>query len=292
MIELIALNYRNTLRYNLFSKILSQVMLACLALNIFGCSAYRIEDTIKNTPLTIKVITTEHFKHKVLSKQANDGSHLKRAPLHIYIEGDGKPWLHSRRISLDPSPKKTIMLSLMLQDESQSVYLGRPCYFQTKDPLCTPKWWTNARYSEKVVQSMNLAISLVKAPGRSIVLIGHSGGGTLATLIAARRQDVTALITIAANMDTQAWASYHEYSPLTDSLNPAALPSLPDKIKQVHLVGEDDTNTPPEMLIAALHRQHAQINVIPSADHNCCWETIWPTIWPTILKKIRRPKKP
>jgi pimeloyl-ACP methyl ester carboxylesterase len=44
-----------------------------------------------------------------------------------------------------------------------------------------------------------------RTDSRRIGLIGYSGGGALATLIAERRGDVAWLITIAANLDLAAW---------------------------------------------------------------------------------------
>ena len=48
--------------------------------------------------------------------------------LHVYLEGDGTPWLHRFRVADDPTPRRPVMLGLMALDKSPALYLGRPCY--------------------------------------------------------------------------------------------------------------------------------------------------------------------
>lgn len=78
------------------------------------------------------------------------------------------------------------------------------------------------------------------AVDKPVILVGHSGGGVLATLIAQRSPQVTAVVTLAAPLDTDRWTASHGYSPLYDSINPAQLPSRAD-IYQLHLTGSQDT---------------------------------------------------
>lgn len=78
------------------------------------------------------------------------------------------------------------------------------------------------------------------AGDKPVILVGHSGGGVLATLIAQRSPKVTALVTLAAPLDTDSWTSSHGYSPLYDSISPVKLPSRAD-IYQLHLTGSQDT---------------------------------------------------
>jgi pimeloyl-ACP methyl ester carboxylesterase len=112
-----------------------------------------------------------------------------------------------------------------------------------------------------------------------VTLIGYSGGGTLAWLMAKEMKEVTAVITIAANLDVELWTSLHGYTPLTDSLNPAALPPLPERIRQIHFVGGRDRNVPPRVPRSfAVRHPSATIIQVPEFDHTCCWVKEWPAL--------------
>lgn len=206
----------------------------------------------------------------------------RRGPLHVYLEGDGTPWMTRTRIASDPTARKPVALRLMTLDQNPSLYLGRPCYNgMAASPSCTAWFWTNGRYSERVVGAMAAAIRRFQRDHRSegVRLIGYSGGGVLAMLLAEKLDSVDALVTVAANLDTDAWTKLHGYTHLSSSLNPAKRAGLPAHIRQLHLAGADDGNVPPELVRSALGAQKSPIVVeIPNVDHGCCWETLWPSI--------------
>lgn len=96
--------------------------------------------------------------------------------LHVYLEGDGQPWLQGLRPAIDPTTHNSLMLPLMAMDQSPALYLGRPCYNgHAYDVGCDPRIWTSARYSREVVDAMANALeSFCKAYGyQHIVLMGH-----------------------------------------------------------------------------------------------------------------------
>ena len=203
-------------------------------------------------------------------------------PLHVYLSGDGTPWIGRTRIANDPTPRNPIALRLMALDRGPRIFLGRPCYQGLSSrPGCNPFLWTGGRYSEAVVASMTAALRrFIDENGyRDVVLIGYSGGGVLAWLIAERVEQARLLVTIAANLDIDAWTTLHGYTPLRGSLNPASRGALPEHVAQLHLVGSRDTNVPPSLVRAAMggSDRHAQVRMVPS-DHRCCWESHWPDI--------------
>lgn len=112
-----------------------------------------------------------------------------------------------------------------------------------------------------------------------VALIGYSGGGVLAWLIAERIPEVTQLITIAANLDIDAWTQFHQYSPLSGSLNPALRAPLPQRILQLHLTGKQDRISPASLAktVIATEDRHARVRALP-ANHRCCWEEFWPSV--------------
>jgi len=202
--------------------------------------------------------------------------------LHVYLGGDGVPWIRGRWLSADPTPGDAVGLRLMALDRMPSVYLGRPCYHGSGPAgTCDPVIWTQARYSSGVVQSLQQVVRLVLAEGgyTELVLIGYSGGGALAMLLAPHFPETQALVTIAGNLDIDAWTTHHGYLPLNGSLNPKALPRLATSLRQIHLIGEADINIPPWMSRSALRGQPAaRIIEWPRFDHGCCWERVWPEI--------------
>ena len=198
--------------------------------------------------------------------------------LHVYLEGDGTPWTDGRHAAVDPTLRSPVALKLMTRDPAVTLLLGRPCYHgHYADAGCRPALWTDARYSEAVVASMAGALDAVRPPGTRLTLIGHSGGGTLAMLLAERVAGVDAVVTIAGNLDLAAWARRHDYEPLSASLDPSARAPLPPHIRQIHFAGERDREVPPQLVGAAARRQPgARLEVRPGFDHACCWLRDWP----------------
>lgn len=202
--------------------------------------------------------------------------------IHIYIPDDGTPWSLRNSVAFDPNSRHSLLLDLMALDNTAAQYLGRPCYLgHHQSESCHPLYWTHWRYSKDVVDSMSFALrqQLEDHPNCKVTLIGYSGGGTLAMLIASQLSHVKTVITIAGNLDIDAWSELHSYSRLEGSLNPASLAPLPPHIKQLHLVGTADTNIPPSIVKHALQRQPGpQILHYESFTHQCCWEKIWPSV--------------
>ncbi len=201
------------------------------------------------------------------------------ATLHVYIDNDGTPWTGRYSVAADPTPDRALMLELMALDAAPAVYLGRPCYLGLAAAApCTPHDWTHGRYSARVVDSMAAALRrrLSTQPQRRIAFFGHSGGGTLAVLLAARFPETVAVVTLGANLDIDAWARFHGYTPLHGSVNPMEQAALPPGVIQMHYVGRDDRNVPPSMLRAYRDRHPgAVVTELPGVDHACCWRGAW-----------------
>lgn len=235
-----------------------------------GCANHSLLAQSDQYDFHHSVVTGEGFSHRVLRKEGIG------PVVHVYIEGDGRPWLNRRSIAANPTPAKPLMPKLMALDPAPAIFLGRPCYFDLNDSACSPDWWTDKRYSLDVVHSLNAALDVIAKDYRHIVLIGHSGGGTLAMLLAPRRSDVTAIITLAGNLDTSRWVEYHNYSPLIGSLNPAAQAPLPETISQWHYLGDEDAKITPGMLLPMISVQpNTRLQVLDDMDHTCCWASVW-----------------
>lgn len=229
------------------------------------------------------VLHGDGFDHIAYFKQGQATNHHA---LHVYLEGDGTPWLRRGTPAPDPTPRKPLMFDLMTRDPAPSLYLGRPCYHGLRDSACTPEKWTNKRYSEEIVASMSAALDGATTGYRSMVLLGYSGGGTLAMLLAERQPRVVALVTVAANLDTAAWTQLHGQQPLDGSLNPALRPPLRADIRQLHYTGAEDDNVPPQLVRAAISQQAGAIfREYPKQDHSCCWSKVWPQVLAELTTK-------
>jgi hypothetical protein len=202
--------------------------------------------------------------------------------LFVFLEGDGTPWIdHGTQVAMDPTPRIPLALQLAVRTRGSVLYLGRPCYFGAAGE-CTADLWTSKRYSLPVVDSMAAALNVFLAMHhfREVVLIGYSGGGTLAVLLAPRVPAVHIVVTIAANLDIVAWTSFHGYLPLEGSLNPVDEPPMAPRLQEWHLAGARDRNTPPNLNTKYWQRVSAdRLWVYPDMDHACCWVSRWPDIF-------------
>jgi pimeloyl-ACP methyl ester carboxylesterase len=112
-----------------------------------------------------------------------------------------------------------------------------------------------------------------------IWLLGHSGGGALAMLLAGQVPQVSRVITVAGNLDTEAWTRHHGYTPLFSSINPADSPPLRSEVLQWHLLGGKDTVVPPQLVRPFIMRQsRANGFLLERFSHGCCWQAIWPEV--------------
>lgn len=225
-------------------------------------------------------VTGSRFQHAIYSQ-----AHIKErltTTLHVYIDGDGSPWLKQHFIASDPTAHSPLILDLMALDDTPSILLGRPCYYgKSNIQPCHPRFWTSHRYSLDVVNSMENALLfwLKKFPNiQNITLIGYSGGGALAILLAPSIKKIIRIITLAANLDIEKWTTLHHYTPLTGSLNPIKAKKIAPNIKQFHIAGEDDNNIPVALIQSFIHQQStAKLWIIKNQGH-CCWTQHWPSL--------------
>ena len=221
------------------------------------------------------MVTGTTFQHAVFWRKAD----LRRGTLHVYLDGDGTP-MRGGRATEDPTPRNPLMLNLLALDPDPAVYIGRPCYHgQMQARECSDDLWTTARYSERVVSSLAATLKSIMASGSydGIAFFGHSGGGTLAMLLGERFPNTKAIITVAANLDIDAWADHHDIPRLSASLNPAARPPI-QGVLQRHYVGSRDHIVPREIVARGTSAANSDLIVIEGYDHLCCWESLWPAI--------------
>ena len=203
--------------------------------------------------------------------------------LRAYIEGDGKAWLTRRRASSDPTPGGPGVFELAVADTSAAVaYLARPCQFTENGERrnCHSPFWTSARFSEPVVSDMSAALdNAMRASGaHRLELVGFSGGGAVALLVAARRDDVDLVVTLAGNLDHAFWTAHHHVSPLRDSLNPADFADRLQGVPQIHIVSLDDDVIPPAVVRSYVDRMEdpsrVRIVTVHGVEHTGDWRRV------------------
>jgi pimeloyl-ACP methyl ester carboxylesterase len=225
---------------NLFIFVNVVLFAACAPLNYRAPENYVFSD-----------IQTQIFKIAVWQKNSN-----LKAPLRVYIEGDGDAFNYRGAPTSNPTPSNKLVRSLAFNDPAPNVaYIARPCQF-VKDKNCSKKYWTSARFSKEVVDSMTDTIKQI-SNGGEIILIGYSGGAQIAQMLNLKPLKI---ITIAGVLNHEEWTKFFNDEPLKDSL-PA--PKL-KKVPQVHFVGGKDKIVPPELFDISKR-------IIPNATHTKGW---------------------
>lgn len=228
---------------------------------------------------TVPQLEPDRFQLLVMLRQRS----RSESPLAVYIEGDGAPWPTPHLPPRDPTPTQDTLLSMAEIDPGPLVaYLGRPCQFLTGKQLsnCDASYWDEARFAPEVLaEYQQLLDKLKRLTGASkLKLTGYSGGGVIATLLAAQRDDVEALTTVAAPLSLSHWTSLHGISPLSRSLDPAQLPVGSRLPPALHWAGGRDAIVPSAVVGAFVQRHGGRLKIQPEFDHVCCWAQQWPRL--------------
>ena len=227
----------------------------------------------------------------------NQGDLTKPIRLTVYIEGDGAAWRARQIPPRDPSPDNPIAAQLALVDSSLPVaYLARPCMYLSDEQLkqCSGSLWTDARFGQEALfisnQALDSLVTTIKnnysiplSSSLQLNLVGYSGGGVMATLLASQRPDVVCLNTLASPLDIEVWAKLQKVAPLSQSLNPAFPDVRLTRISQMHWFGAKDRIVPPQALGRYQNwsptLELAQVvKVIPNFNHHDFWVQEWPNL--------------
>ena len=206
--------------------------------------------------------------------------------LRVYLEGDGFAWKSRTTPSDNPTPRNPTGLKLAAADKQANVvYLARPCQF-IGPPLpaeCRVNIWTQDRFSTAVIDAMNEALSqmVLRYPGVKLDLVGYSGGGNIAALLAERRDDVRSLRTVAGNLDVAYVNALHHVSPMPTAASAIDRASALRTLPQLHFSGEADTTVP--SVVARRFQQAVggrcvQVEEVKSMTHGGDWAAIWPAL--------------
>ncbi|MFH1691665.1 MAG: alpha/beta hydrolase [Candidatus Omnitrophota bacterium] len=253
-------------------------ILGCAVLPVFKDRRSVADDVVAKTGFVKEYIKAGDFILMTYQKFNRSSDSVS-----IYIEGDGRAWENKHQLSDDPTPSNPVALRLAVVDSADNVaYVARPGqYFLLGLSECDSKYWSGQRFSPEVVESFNKIIDLLKekSSAKNIELIGYSGGGAIAVLVAAERDDVITLRTVGGNLNTDALCAYHHVSQLDGSLNPLDVAQKVAYIPQRHFVGSKDKVVPSEVVESFVEKEgdrcFERITVVEGASHNGGWHKRW-----------------
>lgn len=221
-----------------------------------------------------KEIETRDFTIATWQKITNSHAVYK-----IYIEGDGYAFNAHGKATQDPTPHGTLVRELAFGDNSPNViYLARPCQY-VKNPICSKRHWTTARFASEIINAEYEAIKNI-AGNNPVILVGFSGGAQVAGLVATAKPElnIKKIITIAGNLDHLAWTQYHNLPQLNESMNLESYRKQFAKIPQIHYVGSND-EVMPSLLVREFIKDDDLIIDVDGASHNEGWGKIYNKIW-------------
>lgn len=236
----------------LYNKIMKNITLIICSLFLSACATMQMPSSY-----TYREVKTPSFTLATWVKDTNP-----EAPVHFYIEGDGRAFTASGFPSKDPTPNSTLMRDLAADDTAPNVaYIARPCQF-VKDPVCTQKDWTTDRFSPKAVVSMGAAVKKI-AKNRPVQFYAYSGGALMSGLIITHFPEIKTeyWLTLAGLLNHTSWTKYQKLDPLTGSLDLKRLPNVP----QMHYVAEKDKVIPYEL--SRQWTDNKNLVVVPGTTH-------------------------
>jgi pyrimidine operon attenuation protein/uracil phosphoribosyltransferase len=256
------------------------VLLAGCAADIFSSDEDVADRIARSFGWQKHTFNTDTFAIRGYLRRVKDS----QRPLTVYLEGDGDAWINEHQLAVDPTPSKPLVLKLAVRHPGGNVlYLARPChYIQTA--RCHPQFWSTHRFAPEIISSTNQAIQRVKekAGARSVRLVGWSGGGVIAALLALRRNDVEEIITLGANLDHAYWTRMDRLTPLYGSLNPADYAKTLQNISQRHFIGANDVVVSPRVVKSYINKMSdtskTKFTILENFDHDCCWVEHWPQL--------------
>jgi hypothetical protein len=266
-------------------KILHRWLLMLLGVMFSACSTLDTHEhahqLAKHGDLKKHITTIDGFVLTAYARLNNPNQ-----PIHVYIEGDGLAWFSRYQLSTDPTPREAVGLALAAQDTASNVlYLAKPCQFNDfKTTPCDSAYWSNKRFAPQVISAMNNELqTFINAENvQKIHLIGYSGGAAIAVLIAAQRDDVLSLRTVAGNLDHHYVNQFHHVNLMPESLNAIDVANKISHIPQLHFVGANDQVIPPEVANRFIKRQLTQPKAAQcaavirvDAEHQKYWIEKW-----------------
>ena len=274
-------------------KILGFIGVVLTSMLLTSCAGRSVDSRLitgsevaKASGFRSKIFEAENFRlagfEKIRSRNGN---------VVVYIEGDGFAWVDRYTISENPTPINPVALKLAtLESAEHVVYLARPCQYVdiAKERSCDKRAWTSHRFSKGVIDSYSDVLDSISTSHGSVKfhLVGFSGGGAVAALLASQRSDVASLRTIAGNLDHVRLNQARKVSQLTGSLDPMKVSSKLRNVPQIHYSGSNDKTVPSWVARSFAggvgNASCVQVINVRNVGHMNGWENIWRSAYKTI----------
>ena len=213
--------------------------------------------------------------------------HKHNEPANVYIEGDGEATYLNRNVSEDSSPENPVGLHLASRDNAANlVYISRPCmYKESPDPeSCNPAFYSNRRFSPEVLAAYDELLNEIKLRYdiTEFNLIGYDGGANIAAALAATRNNVASLRTVAGNLVPSMIYGNTGAVIDADSITADKIAAGLAKIPQHHFIGAGDTVAPPSVYHSFRQSMGesscVHYTLVQDADHERGWVEKWPEL--------------
>ena len=228
---------------------------------------------------------------------AYERMHERNEPVNIYIEGEGVAQRNNQEDTpFNPTPTNPVGLHLSAMDKANNVaYISRPCQYQHMThydhPLphaeeCAKEFFGDKRFSSEVITAYHSALDNIERQygTNGFHLIGYDGGGAIAAILAAQRDDVLSLRTVAGNLDHDAQSADLGLPLMTGSLNAIDYVADLRDVPQHHFIGGQDETVRPIVLNSYLQA----LGPSPCVDYTMIQEAEnergWVEKWPGLLK--------
>lgn len=272
--------------FNKFTGLLSIVVLAggCIATT----SPYMRAETAQRIAAPAWMIKRD-ITASPFTLRAYERIHNRGGIANLYIEGDGSEYTSPQEWEGNPTPKNPIALHLASKDNSKNViYIARPCQYTAmtnSTEECDEKHWKDSRYAPEVIGAYTNALDdiIQRYNITAFNLIGYSGGAAIATLLAAERNDILSIRTVAGILDHDAQRSNLNLSLLSDSLHPTDESINLTKIPQYHFIGGQDSIAPPSVTHGYLQSMPPSNCVSTMLVQEAGYEDGWVNKWPELL---------
>jgi len=227
--------------------------------------------------------------------------HQRHAPATIYIEGDSDG-IHIQPAQVqnprfepnvrgffgeDATRMNPVGLHLASRDLSENLaYIARPCQsvkFPEKNG-CAPRYWKEDRFAPEILEAYDAALNDIAARYdiTKFHIVGFGGGANIAAVLAARRNDILTLRTIAGDLNPRFVDKVNNIPVSADAVLAVNYGSTLSKVPQHHFIGAaDDIVTP-----GTYHSYRQAIglsdcihySLIQDADHTNGWVEKWPQL--------------
>lgn len=238
-------------------------------------------DTSQYAPFEHQVVQAEKLALFTLThKNPRKTAYTAR----VYIEGDGGPKENVSAEEMDPTPAYPMGLYLAQKDpHSLVIYMARPCQY-VKNSACHHKYWSDERFSQFIIDEMNIALSKLKTRYRfkEVELVGFSGGAIIASHLALKRHDVTSLRTVAGPLHLKKITDYNHSDAFSTQDDPINYTNRMKYLPQLHFAGGNDQKVPSFTIKSYVNTQGkqscAEYKVIENASHFKGWVQVWPDL--------------